>query len=337
MAKKKIVNFGVVGLGMGRGHLEGYVRAPNANMLGIADIDEKRLADAKERYGLKHAFTDYHDLFALKELDAVSIAVPNFLHNPITVAALKAGKHVLVEKPMALNAEEGQEMLDTAKAQGLKLMLHFNNRYRGDVQAIKRYVEAGEFGDIYFAKTGWVRRRGIPGAGGWFTTKSKSGGGPLIDLGVHVIDMTMYMMGSPLPVAVSGSAVQKFPQTVGRGTFDVEDFASAYVRFDNGATMAVEVSWAMNCASERNYSEIYGSKAGATLNPLTIWTEQNGKLANVEPIDVKGLSQFEHFADCILNDKTPISPGEHGVVMMKILDAIYESSKTGQEVLIEWK
>ena len=332
--KKRTVNFGVIGLGMGRGHLEGYLRAPNSKVVGIADLNEDRLKSCKERYGISKTFKDYHDLLALKSLDAVSIAVPNYLHNPITLDALKAGKHVLVEKPMALNAEEGQEMLDTSKKHGLKLMLQFNNRYRGDVQFIKRAVDAGDFGEIYFAKTGWIRRRGIPGAGGWFTTKKQSGGGPLIDLGVHVIDMTMYMMGSPLPVAVSGCAVQKFPQIVGRGTFDVEDFASAYVRFENGATMAVEVSWAMNCAAERNYSEIYGTKAGASLNPLAIWTEEHGALANVEPKNVKRLSQFEHFADCILKDKTPISPGEHGVLMMKVLDAIYKSSETKREVII---
>lgn len=336
MQKKKTVNFGVIGLGMGRGHLEGYLRAPNAEVIGIADLNEARLKECKERYNIENAFTNYHDLLKLKKLDAVSIAVPNFLHKPITIDALEAGKHVLVEKPMALNAKEGQEMLDTAKKRGLKLMLQFNNRYRGDVQMIKKYVEAGDFGDIYFAKTGWVRRRGIPGAGGWFTTKAQSGGGPMIDLGVHVIDMTMYMMGSPKPIAASGCTVQKFPQLVGRGTFDVEDFASAYVRFDNGATMAIEISWAMNCAEERQYSEIYGTKAGASLSPLVIWTEKAGMLANLEPKNPKGLSQFEHFATCILEDKTPISPGEHGVLMMKVLDAIYESSETGKEVIIKW-
>ncbi|MBD3184119.1 gfo/Idh/MocA family oxidoreductase [Candidatus Poribacteria bacterium] len=334
--KKKKINFGVIGLGMGRFHLEGYLKAPNAEVVGLADINENRLENAKDHYGIKKVFTDYKDLLDMKELDAVSIAVPNFLHKPITIDALKAGKHVMVEKPMALNAEEGQEMLETAKKNDLILMLHFNNRYRGDIQYIKKCVEAGDFGEIYFAKTGWIRRRGIPGAGGWFTTKAKSGGGPLIDLGVHVIDMTMYMMGSPKPVAVSGCVVQKFPQVVGKGTFDVEDFASGYVRFENGATMAVEISWAMNCASERQYSEIYGTKAGATLNPLTIWSDRNGILEDISPQNPKGLSQFEHFADCIMTGKIPISPGEHGVLMMKVLDAIYESSKTKKEVIINW-
>jgi len=334
--RKRTVNFGVIGLGMGRGHLEGYVKAPNSKVAGIADLNETRLKDCKDRYGISKTFTDYHDLLALKNLDAVSIAVPNYLHNPITLDALKAGKHVLVEKPMALNAEEGQEMLDTANKHGLKLMLQFNNRYRGDIQFLKRCVDAGDFGEIYFAKTGWVRRRGVPGAGTWFTDKKRSGGGPLIDLGVHVIDMTMYMMGSPKPVAVSGCTVQKFPQLAKSGKFDVEDFASAYIRFENGATMIAEISWAMNCPAERIYSEIYGTKAGASVSPLTIWTEEHGALADIEPKHVKGLSQFEHFADCILKDKTPISPGEHGVLMMKVLDAIYESSETEREVVIDW-
>lgn len=171
--RKRIVNFGVIGLGMGRGHLEGYMKAPNSKVVGLADLNETRLKDCKDRYGVSKTFTNYHDLLALKNLDAVSIAVPNFLHNPITLDALKAGKHVLVEKPMALNAQEGQEMLDMANKHGLKLMLQFNNRYRGDIQFLKRCVDAGDFGEIYFAKTGWVRRRGVPGAGTWFTDKKE--------------------------------------------------------------------------------------------------------------------------------------------------------------------
>lgn len=333
--KKDYVNFGVIGLGMGRGHLEGYLRAPNAKVIGIADINEDRLKDCKEHYGIEKAFKDYNELLALKELDAVSVAVPNYLHKPITIDALNAGKHVMVEKPMALNAKEGQEMLDSAKKNGLKLMLHFNNRYRGDVQVIKRYVDAGDFGDIYFAKTGWIRRRGVPGAGSWFCNKALSGGGPLIDLGVHVIDMTMYMMGSPKPVSVMGSTIQGFPEYAKHGTFDVEDFASAYIRFENGATMVVEVSWAMNCQSEKQYSEIFGTKAGASLSPLIIWSERDGNLIDIEPKNPKGLSQFQHFAECILEDKTPISSGEDGVLMMKILDAIYASAEKGKEVVIK--
>jgi predicted dehydrogenase len=334
--KKTIVNVGVIGLGMGRYHLEGYLKAPNVKVIGLADLDENRLKDCNNHYGIENTFKDYNDLLALKELDAVTVAVPNYLHKSISMDALNAGKNVLVEKPMALNAEEGQEMLDTAKKQGLILMLHFNNRYRADVQMIKKYVDGGEFGDIYFAKTGWVRRRGVPGAGSWFSNKKLSGGGPLIDLGVHVIDMTMYMMGCPKPVSVSGCAVHGFPEFSKYGTFDVEDFASAYIRFDNGATMAVEVSWAQNCSSERQYSEIYGTKAGASISPLTIWTESNGTMIDIEPKSLKGISQFEHFAECILEKKTPISSAEDGVRMMKILDAIYASSETKREIVIKW-
>jgi len=151
--KKTIVNVGVIGLGMGRYHLEGYLKAPNVKVIGLADLDENRLNDCKNHYGIENTFKDYNDLLALKELDAVTVAVPNYLHKSISIDALNAGKNVLVEKPMALSAEEGQEMLDTAKKQGLILMLHFNNRYRADVQMIKKYVDAGEFGDIYFAYT----------------------------------------------------------------------------------------------------------------------------------------------------------------------------------------
>jgi predicted dehydrogenase len=220
-------------------------------------------------------------------------------------------------------------------------MMCFNNRYRGDTQLLKQYVEGGDLGEIYFAKTGWVRRRGIPGLGGWFTTKSKSGGGPLIDLGVHMIDVTMWLMGNPEPTTVSGATYTEFGDKAAKasgGTYDVEDLAAGFVRFANGASMLFEASWASNVREERTYSEILGSKGGAELSPLTIFTEQHGALVDIQP-KFRSIGGHEaaiaHFVDCILNGTQPISPGEDGVKMMKILDALYQSAEAGKEVQIQ--
>lgn len=214
----------------------------------------KKLA---EDFDIPDIYTDYRELLARDDIDAVSVCVPNFLHKEITVAALQAGKHVLCEKPMAMNADEAKAMLAAANESGKILMIGFNIRFRSDVQRLKQFVDAGDLGEIYYAKTGYIRRRGTPF--GWFSVKAESGGGPVIDLGVHVIDMTRFMMGNPRPVSVSASTYQKFRHyhiqdsqawcssdvTDGLRSgeqFDVEDLAAAFIRFDNGATMAVEVS-----------------------------------------------------------------------------------------------
>ncbi|NLB56780.1 MAG: Gfo/Idh/MocA family oxidoreductase, partial [Lentisphaerae bacterium] len=281
-----------------------------------------------------------NELMKCDWIDAVSVCTPNALHAPVAIAAFEAGKHVICEKPLSVSAAEGAMMVEAGKKSGKLFMMGFNNRFRGDTQLLKKFVEKGDLGEIYYAKTGWLRRKGIPGLGGWFTTKSMAGGGPLIDLGVHVLDLTLWLMGNPIPTSVMGTAYAKFgPNYVkdGNGTYDVEDLATALIKLDNGATIFLEASWESYVSREEVYTKLMGSEGGAELDPLRIYTDLNGVPADITP-QYKPVSGHEmeivHFVDCIREGRQPIATGEQGLHIMQILDAIYESTNTGKSVEI---
>lgn len=320
-----------------------------AEVIAVSDVNMQAAKELANEVGATHIFEDYNELLQLKEIDAVVITTPNFLHSTIAIQSLTAGKHVLCEKPLAMNAEQAELMVSTAKNNGLILMTALNNRYREDVKTIKNYVETGQAGDIYHAKCGWTRRSGIPGWGGWFTKKDLSGGGPLIDLGVHMLDLTLYLMGDPKVISVSGATYQKFgPYGTSRawgvanenGTYDVEDLATAFVRLDNGATLSLDASWAANIKEEKVYVNLLGDKSGIQIDNkegTVIFTEENGELKDIYPDVVfddgtARVNMWKHFIECIQEGKEPISSGEKGLLINKILDAIYLSSETGKEI-----
>ena len=344
----KRVNIGIIGCGgIAQGaHMPGYSKLPRAKMLACCDVDAKKAKEAAGKYGIAKVFTDYHELVALDEIDAVSVCTPNFAHRDPTVAALEAGKHVLVEKPMAMNSTEARSMIRAAKKHGRKLMVGLNYRWGTGIQALKRFADAGEFGDIYFAKAQCLRRRGIPGWG-VFIEKDKQGGGPLVDLGVHVMDAVLYIMGFPTPVAASGATYTKFGTRKGviglMGQWDpkkytVEDYALGLVRFKGGETMFVETSFAANIERDVFNFSLLGTRAGCTLDPLKVYGERNGNLIDTAPVLPKGENTHEietrKFVDCILKDTEPPVTGEQGLVIQKIMDAIYASADAGGEVKI---
>lgn len=350
------VKVGIIGSGLiaRLAHAPGYQNA-GAEIVATADIVGERAKKLAEDFSIAHTFTDYRDLLARPDIEAVSVCVPNHLHKEVTIAALQAGKHVLCEKPMAMTVQEAKDMLQASQKAGKILMLGFNNRFRSDVQRLKKAIDRGELGEIYYAKTGYIRRRGTPF--GWFTVKEESGGGPVIDLGVHVIDMTRYLMGNPKPVSVMAATYQKFGHYTlmdtdawcssdvkeGRRSgeeFDVEDLATALIRFDNGATIVVEASWASNIGERDSvYASLCGDKAGAQLTPeLTVFSEQDGMLTDKKINTVAKNSHAEevkHFVACVKDGTTPISTAQHGVEIQQILNAIYESAKLGRSVEIQ--
>ena len=274
------------------------------------------------------------------DIDGISVCTPNSVHAPVAIAASEAGKHVLCEKPMSINAANCRAMVAAAKKANKILMMGFNNRFRGDTQLLKKCIENGDLGDIYYAKTGWLRRIGIPGLGGWFTTKETAGGGPLIDLGVHVLDLTLWLMGNPKPVYVLGSSYAKFGPQMAKeqgGTYDVEDLATGMIKLENGATVMIEASWQSFVERERAYSQLIGTEGGAELEPLRIYKTISGNFADVQlqHPNVSGHEmEIRHFVECIRDNKTPLATGEHGLHIQLILDAIYESTKTGKGVEI---
>lgn len=351
------IKIGIIGTGsISESHINAYLNNPNVELYAFCDINEERLKAKGKKYGIKRLYTDKDEMLRLKELDAVSVTTWNSQHACCTIAALNAGKDVICEKPMATNAKDAQAMLDAAKRNGRLLMIGFVRRFGNDCEVVKDFVDSGYFGDLYYAKTTYLRRSGNPG--GWFGDISRSGGGPLIDLGVHVIDLARYLMGKPMPVAAYGVTYQKLfdrpgiKDTVGyrasgadseKHICDVEDMATAIVRFDNGSSLLVEASFSLNIKDDIGDIQLFGTKAGARLDPeLEIFTEQNGYLSNIQlkkptALSFQGLFQKEidHWVDCLLGRTVCRAPAEDGVILMKILDSIYESARTGHESLIK--
>ncbi|HUW31769.1 MAG TPA: Gfo/Idh/MocA family oxidoreductase [Planctomycetota bacterium] len=347
MANKK-VNVGIIGAGgiATNAHLPGYAKLPDVQLLAVCDVDEARAKKLAEQYNIPHVFTDYKKLCAMDELHAVSVCTPNYLHKDPAILALRNGKHVLCEKPLAMNAREGEAMVKAARESGSKLQVGFNLRFDANAVAIKKLIDAGALGEVYYARAQALRRRGIPNWG-VFGQKHLQGGGPLIDIGVHILDLTLHMMGFPKPVSVSGAAVTKFgdkPNVFGSWgqwdykTFTVEDFASGYVRFENGATLAIESSFCANIEKDGFDFRILGDKGGAQYSPPMVFSEQNMTLLNISPVGMRTVqSHHEEVAAFIkaFQTDTPVPvPGEQALVVTKIIDGIYKSSQLGKEVKI---
>ncbi len=359
----KGIKAGVIGAGIGKFHIEGYQKHPKAQVVALADLNEAVLGAVGRSFGIQTLYTDYKEMLADPEIDCVSVCVPNSLHAPVVIDCLQAGKHVLCEKPLARNAKEGAKMVQAAEDAGKKFMIQFNNRYRPEATLLKDYATGGELGDIYFARCGWIRRNGIPGWGGWFTQEELAGGGPLIDLAVHMLDLTMWLMGNPEPVCVLASTYSVFGpkmEALGpwgtpnkKGKFDVEDMAVAMIKFAGGQTIALEASWASRCKREWVYSTLMGTEAGASLervfgfdgvddssiDTLQLYTQEHGVPVNrdlvVEPDPAMGRhNAVMHFVDCLVDDVEMISPAGDGLRIMKILDAAYKSAETGKAVNI---
>ena len=355
MSKLKIA---IVGTGsISHSHIHGYLLNPDVELYAFCDINEERVKMMGEKYGVKRLYTDEATMLReLPEIDAVSVCTWNSQHAPCTIMALNAGKHVLCEKPMATCAADAVKMKEAAEKNGRLLMVGFVRRYGNDAKILKDYIDGGYFGEIYYGKATYLRRNGSPG--GWFGDKSRSGGGPLIDLGVHVIDLTRYLMGNPLPVSVFGAAFHKLgnrpsikdrkkgyaSSTGGPEVFDVEDLATAMIRYDNGAVVSIEAAFSLNIKEDEGKIQLFGTRAGAKLDPsLEMYTELNGYMSNVTldtetALDFDGLfeGEIDHYVDCIRGraDRC-ISPAEDGITLMKILDGIYESARTGHEVILK--
>ncbi|MBR5157778.1 MAG: Gfo/Idh/MocA family oxidoreductase [Clostridia bacterium] len=351
----KKLKVGIIGAGnISKYHIDAYRKNPNVELYALCDINEDRLKMMGEKYGVTRLFTDKDEMLKLDELDAVSVCTWNSEHAPCSIAALNAGKHVLCEKPMATNVEDAIKMKEAAEKNGKLLMIGFVRRFGNDCDIVRDFNSVDYLGDIYYAKATYLRRNGNPG--GWFGDMSRSGGGPMIDLGVHVIDFTRFVMGNPKPVSVYAATFKKLFDrsnlktskeylSAGKGEkdiCDVEDLATAMVRYEDGSVLSIEASFSLNIKNDQGRIEFFGTKGGAKLEPeLELYTEVNGYMADVNlaaktALEFNGLfeNEINHFADCILNGKECISPAQDGIEIMKILMAIYESAKTEHEVIL---
>lgn len=345
--KTKTLRVGIIGLGMGRNHIDRYRAHPGAKVVAIADVRAEAVAEVGDKYKIARRYLKAEEMLAKEALDVVSIATPNAFHKPLTLAAFAAGAHVLCEKPMALSAAEGRDMLEAARQAGRRLMINFSYRFSPQSIALRAEVDKGVLGDIYFARTQWLRRKGMPGFGGWFGQKALSGGGPLIDLGVHRLDLALWLMGYPRPRWVLARTYDRLAVPLARAqgkAFDVEDLAAALVTFENGATLELTASWAAHI-QERELMEtrLLGTRGGLVQRNVgggynfeaAIYTEQDGKEVDLKPVPPESApNPMVHFVDCILNDRPHTATGEEGLIVMELLDAIYASAEQDRPIQI---
>lgn len=348
------VKVGVIGAGsISEMHFESYKNNSDVDIYAICDLNEQRAQEKAEIYGAEKYYSNYQDLLDNPEVDAVSICTWNNSHAEISIAALNSGKHVLVEKPLCKTVEEARAIEKAAKEnEGKVIQVGFVRRFGTNTKVLKSFIESGDLGGIYYAKASCLRVLGNPG--GWFSDKERSGGGPLIDLGVHIIDLCWYLMGKPKVKSVSGNTYNKLGNRANvtnksfykAADYDpekntVEDLANAMIRFENGASLVVDTSYALHAKEESINVNIFGDKGGAEIEPaLQIFTEKNNTMLNATPqIDtltfdfVKGFQdEINHFVSCVNGETETISPVEDGVEIMKILAGVYESSEKGAEV-----
>ncbi len=342
----KTIRFGVIGLGIGGGHAEIFSKLPGCEVAAVSDLNPNRLNSLGDKLGIAARFTDPLAMLDQVKLDAVVVATPNKFHAPFTIAALKRGCHVFCEKPMAMNLAEARAMKAAAVKARRKLMIDFSYRFSPMSVALKKQVDAGVVGPIYFGRTVWHRQRGMPGFGGWFGNKELAGGGPLIDLGVHRIDLALWLMGHPEPVAVSGSAYNVIAKRIAaeqKKHYSVEDLACGIVKFSNGATLIVEASWALNIDEpEQMITTLYGEKGAITQKNVgggyafkaELMTEEQGclftKTLSVNTAAVPSAQQ--EFVACIRENRAPSASADDGIRVQKILDGLYTSAVRGREI-----
>ncbi len=349
--KKTSFNVAVIGAGaIGLDHIRSFQAHPAAKVVALAEVSPERGREAADLYNVPDLVTDYKTLLTRSDIDIVSIALPNFLHASVGLEALKAGKHLMVDKPMATNAREAAKLVTEASKRKLHLMVGQNNRFGAEVQTAKALINDGKLGDVYHAKTAWQRRSGIPRIGSWFTQKQFAGGGCCYDIGVHALDRCLFLMGEFDAAAVSGQTFAQFgPRGQGGGNwgkseidpkakFDVDDLAVALIKLKSGRTVLLEASWAAHQPEpDYNGTQVFGTEAGLSIPPLRLFQRTKTGYSN-ELVDTStpfaNPNRMAHFIDVCLGKAQPYVKPAESLATQKILDAIYTSSRTGREVRI---
>lgn len=353
---------GIIGAGgMARYHIDGFRKA-GGEVVAMADVNVEAAKQSAQANGIAKVYADVAEMLA-SDIDAVSIIVPNKFHGPLAIQALEAGKHVFCEKPPAMNAAEVRDMIVARDKAGKHLMFNFNNRARPESREMMKLIEAGTVGRINSAQAKWIRRAGIPGFGGWFTTKALSGGGPVIDL-LHMLDLAMYFMGNPKPAYVVGQIFDDhinnkdfkgpwgIPDREG-GITDVESAAHGFVTFETGQVLSFQMSWAEMIKREEVSVVFQGVKAGGKVERLfgtdgmddtaidtcELYTQEAGKridkTVEVEECqDMGRINSAANFIEAIEGKAAPLNNAEQGLQLMQIIDAVYASAASGKPVEI---
>jgi predicted dehydrogenase len=331
-------------------HFAALKKFPDVEIVAGVDTKPERLEWAQKTHGCPAVFPHWKDMLRKIQPDAVDVCTPNGVHAPAVIDALNSGAHAITEKPMAMTPKECEKMIDAARKNKKKLAVGFQFRYHPNTSFIVNARDEGALGNIMFVKCEALRRRGIPNWG-VFGQKDLQGGGPMIDIGVHVIEMAHYMMGSPRPVAASGntwtyhgnkpSKVASMWPNWDYKTYTVEDLAIGHIRFENGAILQIEASFVAHIEKDIWNVRIMGEKGGANWETPTLFTDQAGFMTNTTPIFM-GKGDFEtlfelklrNWVDGCLYDKPLSAPGEAGLAVQKMLDGVYRAAAAGKEVKI---
>ena len=347
------LRFGVVGAGqISRFACQEINRHAAAKVVAASDPHPERLAELAASLGEVRTFADNELLLADANVDAVFIATPNAFHAPLAKRALELGKHVIVEKPFATNATEAAEVVEQARRAGKVLSVGMNQRFRPESQRVAQLVRAGKLGSVYHAKAFWFRRAGIPKLGTWFGKQTLAGGGALYDIGVHLLDLALYVMGRFDPISVSGQVYTTFgPRGLGEGgwglsdrshaDFDVDDGATALLRFAGGVTLTLDVSWAIHQKEpDRMNVVLHGSEAGAGLYPGELYrfgaekgAYETSTLADTA-LEYPHANRFHNFIGAVQGSEPLCVTPAQALAVQRVLDAIYESSRAGREVML---
>lgn len=359
----RIVKIGIIGCGgIANGkHMPSLKKIKNVHMVAFCDIIEERAVKAAEEYGVEGAkvYTDYKELLKDRDIEVVHVCTPNRSHAFISIDAMEAGKHVMCEKPMAKTYKEAKEMLDVSERTGMKLTIGYQSRWRADSLYLKKMCEDGELGEIYYGKAIALRRRAVP-TWGVFLNEYEQGGGPLIDIGTHALDLTLWMMDNYKPKMVVGTTFEKLKNQKDCGNawgdwdpkkFTVEDAAFGFIVMENGATIMLESSWALNIRNPKEaITMICGTEGGADMfDGLNINFIKNGRQCILKPdLTAGGVAFYDGdgdedpsvlearaWLDAVVNDHEPRTKASQALVVTQILEAIYESAKTGKPVYFD--
>lgn len=364
MANKKL-KIGIIGCGdiANEKHMPSLKKLSSlCEMTSFCDIKIERAQKAAEEYGVKNSnvHVDYKELLKDETIDIVHILTPNISHSPIAIAAFKAGKHVMCEKPMAHNKEAAEKMMEAWQKTDKKFTIGYQNRFKKEVQKLKKRCKSGKLGEIYLAKAHAVRRRAVP-TWGVFLKKDKQGGGALIDIGSHALDLTLWLMNNYKPSRVMGTVFHKMKDKLdgnrfGRWepeNFEVEDSAFGFIKMKNDSTIFLESSWNLNTTDPKEASAtLYGTKSGAEIKSGLSWNQTEliynyieeekyieKRIENIEKEGPKfdekkdlGYLEAESWLNSIIKDKKPIVKPKEAFIVTQILDAIYESDEKEKEI-----
>ena len=325
----------------GVGGMSQVVRIPilkkieDVELVALCDLDEAKVSFVADKYDIPRVYFDIQYMLQREKLDGIFICTPNNLHYPMALASLEKGITTLVEKPLALNFERAERIEQKAKETKTQLVVGMNYRFRDDAIVLKEFMDNNEIGKPFYVKAGWLRQWSRPKLQTWLTDAKISGGGVLIDMGIQLIDLSLWLLNKPKVKNVNAYTYNLHQKE------NIEDAALAVIQTENDAVITVEVAWRMHMEKDMNYTHVFGREGGAYMNPLRLYKELHGKLVNVTPIDFESNvdvykksfeNEISNFIGVVKGEEAPITPVEDGVYIMKVIDAIYKSAKLGKQI-----